>query len=631
MKNVFLFFCLFLIKIITKNWQKILYFNYFIFYMKNYIYKNSFYLKNTNTFAFTMVEIITVITILAILSTICFFGYSEHIIWARDASRISQITEIRDWLETFRMNNPLPDPEDAIEILWSWTLLWYQWYMWKSNLGLIWYNNWWIDPKDQTFYTYFLSSDRRSFQLMTYLESSKDIQIFSNADFFDKANANDFDYSKRYLNFSWERLWILTECDTNKLLQEIPELKSTWQFEVSTTTSSFRVSFAWNDSKCWTWNLLYAMLKNRTTNPFLQCAENIWYRYNSHTYNIPESNVWDTLNNIVSDPVSGLNWLYQYTLTSVICSNSWTYVNPIESTVSNAVSCNTWYSISEESTLCEENSCASAPSYSYSSFTKWNPTEAKQWRQNYDNSSPCYYTCPAWYTWNDCDTPLSQYYACSSAWQILTASSRYSWCDANDVIVCAWNWLWYTIAACNVWSSKSWTWAESYWKYFQWWRNKWFIFWDISSYLSLIDWVLWLNEVADLYWFIESSPLYDPYTWAVWDITDNWGNETDSNWARRWPCATWYHIPRKTEWLAVVLAWWWSSNWNWMVNALKLPLAWYRWWDNGKVKNNWNFAWYWSSNWKNKKSSQLEVFLDYITPYEDNVRIHWFTVRCVKN
>ncbi|MDD3302013.1 MAG: hypothetical protein PHN31_00515 [Candidatus Gracilibacteria bacterium] len=599
--------------------------------MKNYIYKNSFYLKNTNTFAFTMVEIITVITILAILSTISFFGYSEHIIGARDASRISQITEIRDGLETFRMNNPLPDPEDAIEIFGSGILLGYQGYMGKSNLGLIGYNNGGIDPKDQTFYTYFLSSDRRSFQLMTYLESSKDIQIFSNADFFNKANANDFDYSKRYLNFSGERLGILTECDTNKLLQEIPELKSTGQFEVSTATGSFRVSFAGNDSKCGTGELLYAMLKNRTTNPFLQCAENIGYRYNSHTYNIPESNVGDTLNNIVSDPVSGLNGLYEYTLTSVTCSNSGTYINPVESAISYAVSCNTGYSISEESTLCEENSCANAPSYTYSTFTKGNPSEAKQGWQNYDNSSPCYYTCPAGYTGNDCDTPLSQYYACSSAGQILTASSRYSGCDVNDIIVCAGNGLGYTIAACNVGSSKSGTGSESYGKYFQWGRNKGFVFGDISSYLSLIDGVLGLNEVADLYGFIESSPLYDPYTWAVGDITDNRGDETDSNGARRGPCATGYHIPRKTEWLAVVLAGGWSTNGNGMVNALKLPLAGYRGGDNGNMKSQGNFAGYWASNGKNKKSSQLEVFLDFINPYEDNVRIHGFTVRCVKN
>jgi hypothetical protein len=50
---------------------------------------------------------------------------------------------------------------------------------------------------------------------------------------------------------------------------------------------------------------------------------------------------------------------------------------------------------------CETNAfCATRPNYEHAIFTEWTPTSVNQAWQNQDISSPCYYTCNTWYTWD---------------------------------------------------------------------------------------------------------------------------------------------------------------------------------------------------------------------------------------
>ena len=66
--------------------------------------------------AFTLVELIVVVTILAILATIGFVSYSRYLTGVRDTNRIASLTSISDGLELYRTRNDLPDPDDAIDI-----------------------------------------------------------------------------------------------------------------------------------------------------------------------------------------------------------------------------------------------------------------------------------------------------------------------------------------------------------------------------------------------------------------------------------------------------------------------------------------------------------------------------------
>jgi prepilin-type N-terminal cleavage/methylation domain-containing protein len=61
---------------------------------------------------FTLVELIVVITILIILSTIGFFNYKNYVLHSRDTVRISDITNMKSALEyTYLEINKFPVPD----------------------------------------------------------------------------------------------------------------------------------------------------------------------------------------------------------------------------------------------------------------------------------------------------------------------------------------------------------------------------------------------------------------------------------------------------------------------------------------------------------------------------------------
>ena len=94
---------------------------------------------------FTLVELIVVVTILAVLATIWFVAYSWYLAWTRDTNRISQLKSISDWLEMYRTKYDLPMPEDYVEIQSSGSVIAYQWYAWKNVLETIEYSTEWKD------------------------------------------------------------------------------------------------------------------------------------------------------------------------------------------------------------------------------------------------------------------------------------------------------------------------------------------------------------------------------------------------------------------------------------------------------------------------------------------------------
>jgi len=118
---------------------------------------------NRGIFAFTLVELIVVVTILAILATIWFVSYSSYLIWVRDTNRIAQMTSLSDWLNLYSMRNDLPIPEDNVEISVNSNLIAYQGYAGANILETINFDKWWVDPRDNTYFSYYLTRDRKYF------------------------------------------------------------------------------------------------------------------------------------------------------------------------------------------------------------------------------------------------------------------------------------------------------------------------------------------------------------------------------------------------------------------------------------------------------------------------------------
>ncbi len=183
-------------------------------------------------YAFTLVELIVVVTILAILATIWFVSYSWYLAWTRDANRIANIKAISDGLSLYKAKHslPLPESDSRIEVKAYWTIIAYQWYVWNGVLETIEFSNWWKDPKFDTYFSYYLSKDKKYFQLMWYLEEEENLQT----SVFTKANAETPDYSILYPIVYWDKLGILT--DTNNVpIQEITSIAASKKIELDTT------------------------------------------------------------------------------------------------------------------------------------------------------------------------------------------------------------------------------------------------------------------------------------------------------------------------------------------------------------------------------------------------------------
>lgn len=174
--------------------------------------------NSTKLMWFTLVELIVVITIVGILSTVWFVSYSGYLTWARDSNRISQLTKLSDSLQVYSASKTLPLPDDSIDVTANGAsnVIAYQWYVWVDVLETIDYTNGWKDPKDDEYYTYYLTKDRSSLQLMAMMEEQQSVTF--NA--LNKATAN---YEERYPKVYGRKLWVLTYSDdTDTTLYNTP-------------------------------------------------------------------------------------------------------------------------------------------------------------------------------------------------------------------------------------------------------------------------------------------------------------------------------------------------------------------------------------------------------------------------
>lgn len=94
--------------------------------------------KTKNPKAFTLVELIVVITILVILWIIAFTqmgGFSGN---ARDSQRISDLTNISQWLDlTYIKLSSYPTPDNTINVTYSGWVLWYQWTVGDTVMNIL--------------------------------------------------------------------------------------------------------------------------------------------------------------------------------------------------------------------------------------------------------------------------------------------------------------------------------------------------------------------------------------------------------------------------------------------------------------------------------------------------------------
>lgn len=167
--------------------------------------------------AFTLVEIIVVITILTILSAVWFISYSSYLYGARDSTRISQLTKVVETMQGYSLKKRAPMPDDYITLTSSGSDIAYQWKLWKTVLESLDYEKDIVDPKDKTYYSYFLTKKRKGYQFLAFMESSENAW---NLSALWKTYAN-IDYSNRFPRTFGVSLWILTDTETNTPLEDM--------------------------------------------------------------------------------------------------------------------------------------------------------------------------------------------------------------------------------------------------------------------------------------------------------------------------------------------------------------------------------------------------------------------------
>ena len=205
--------------------------------------------------AFTLVELLVVIWLLAILSTIWIISYSWYSSSTRDTNRITQLNEIYNWLNAYVFKQKRVLPDSKIDIFSWWKIISYQWYVWKKILWSIKYSADWIDPKDWTFFSLYMTKNKKYFQLLAFLEESDKVWILL-------WRTNAIDYSKRIPYIKWSNLWILVN-EYNIPIQEITSIKDDQKLDIDNVWNTVYKSFVRNsrDILSGTWTIFATPLK----------------------------------------------------------------------------------------------------------------------------------------------------------------------------------------------------------------------------------------------------------------------------------------------------------------------------------------------------------------------------------
>lgn len=286
-----------------------------IVYLKYYMYMKKI--------AFTLVELIVVVTILAILATVGFVTYSSYLLGTRDANRISTLKNISNGFELYKSSNKLPIPDDSIEIKSDGNIIGWQWYLWNNVLESIGYNKGWVDPLDETFYSYLLTSNKKQYQFMAFLEKKAILEVDElESNVISKTHAEKIDYYDRYPKIYGKRLWIMTDIE-NTPLQEIEYIYDQGYLDIFTATGIYVAYFDDNNKIKWDHNKLSAL------SPYASCTRlrDYFWKTESGFYKINPGLVPDGEYSVYCDMEHGWGWWTLIATSAEDNEHFWTFNN----------------------------------------------------------------------------------------------------------------------------------------------------------------------------------------------------------------------------------------------------------------------------------------------------------------
>ena len=244
-----------------------------------------------NRKAFTLVELVVMVAILVVMSTIWIISLTDYLSWVRDSNRITQISNMRDWIALKINAWLLLTPERAVEIQNNWIPKSFQWVFWSSLIEKIWYSMDWLDPKDKQYFTYTLSADWKYFQLVALLENEESYLWV----WYENILIKDNNLRIPYIVWSKE-IWVFF----NDLVIPVQDYSTSPLNITDSSTDTYNVILRNDRIVTSSWWTLFSEMNNVVANYW----DNIYWCA-SQTYNYANYHIWNPV--ISNTPRQNLN------------------------------------------------------------------------------------------------------------------------------------------------------------------------------------------------------------------------------------------------------------------------------------------------------------------------------------
>ena len=155
-----------------------------------------------NNDGFTLAELVVVISILAVLSTISFLYFADNISATRDTKRLSDIAWVETALKSYKQTKwSFPFPWEYFNITNNGFVVAHQWKL-DKNVRLSTLEKLPEDPKNKTPYIYSITHTKQEFQLAATLENEENPQTFLSGNY--KSVSKNILPSITLANESWD-------------------------------------------------------------------------------------------------------------------------------------------------------------------------------------------------------------------------------------------------------------------------------------------------------------------------------------------------------------------------------------------------------------------------------------------
>jgi len=131
-------------------------------------------MKKLNLRAFTFVELMIVMIIIAILGVVWFYSYVWYLAESRDSQRKADLSQVSSAFKIYKQKRwYYAIPWETFNITYSWSAVATQWKL-DTNVRLSSLESLPSDPKNEKFYIYSTTVDKQEFELYATLENAEE-------------------------------------------------------------------------------------------------------------------------------------------------------------------------------------------------------------------------------------------------------------------------------------------------------------------------------------------------------------------------------------------------------------------------------------------------------------------------